>query len=101
MFILWIISSICLLYKNHKFKYLGWMFHEYSGLLTLKYQTNKIRNLTRDQFVTHLDGFHGTDHQNSLHDAGSEPAEQAFGAVQSTRLVSRAVAEELKHPEPE
>ncbi len=51
--------------------------------------------------VTYLDGFHGTDHQNSLHHPGSEPTHQASGAVQPTGLILCMVAEELKHPKPE
>lgn len=50
---------------------------------------------------TYLDGLHGTHHQNSFHHPGTEPAQQAFGAVQSARLILGAVAEELKHTKPE
>lgn len=50
--------------------------------------------------VTHLDCFHWADHQNSLHDPGSKPTQQAFGAVQSTGLILGVVTEELKHPKP-
>ena len=77
------------------------MLHVYLGCSAHLLRMTPIINLTTDQSVTYLDSFHGTDHQNSLHDAGSEPTQQAFGAVQSTRLISRTVAEELKHPKPE
>lgn len=56
---------------------------------------------TINQVVTYLNSFHGTHHKNSLQDAGSEPTQQALGAVQATVLIPRTVAEELKHPEPE
>lgn len=49
----------------------------------------------------YLDGLHGTDHQNSFHHPGTEPAQQASGAVQSTRLIPGTVTEELKHTKPE
>lgn len=69
--------------------------------MTLKNQTNQIRNLTTDQSVTYFDSFHGTDHQNSLHHPGSKPTQQASGAVQSTGLILCTIAEELEHPKPE
>lgn len=68
----------------------------------IKRESNhKILNLTTDQLVTYLDGFHGADHQHGLQDAGAEPTQQASGAVQAAGLVPDVVAEELKHPEPE
>lgn len=77
------------------------IFHVKYSLAGWTLSVHDIRNLTTDQLVTYLDGFHGTDHQNSLHYPGSKPTEQAFGAVQSTGLIPCTVAEELKHPKPE